>query len=873
LSCLTFPQFLLPGVLVAGTTGKLTGKVYGPEQKPVLAATIVIIGTRLGAYSEADGTYNILNIPAGTYEVSASRLGYETVRIQNIIISADQTTFLDIEMGETTLTTEEVVVTAERPPVDLNQTSTKATVTTEEIEQLPVQDLDDVVNLQAGVVDGHFRGGRIGEVQYQVDGVSVNNAFDNTSIVNVDRSLLQEVQVISGTFDAEYGQAMSGVVNAVLKSGTPTFQWSGEVYGGGFAFDSDTRLTSNKANPGGIQSYQLSLSGPLTTDTVFLVNGRYLDFEDYVFGRKVFQPTSSSDFEIGVYDSTGSGEQVPLGFSREWSGVVKLTNNSINNLQLNYQALVNQNEGRRPNYAYRFNPDGMSQQKLFSISHGLDLTYTLSQSSFIDLALRQNRLQYDDYVYEDLSDTLYDAAGPPRNDANYERGTAIIQGVDFTRFRQWTNTYLFKGSLTSQVSPAHLVKIGGELNLPEVQFGTRGHLTFATVDGEEQLVRHEDEPPDFPGLRTYHPVTGAAYIQDQMEWSDLLVRAGLRLDYLDARATIPSDLANPANAIAGAPESTPQNTTVKASLSPRLGVAYPIEDKAAIHFAYGHFYQFPSISQMFSNADYDVLYNLQAGGISYGVLGNPDVKPEQTVQYEIGYKHALNPELGIDFTTFYKDVRNLLGVEFIETYNGAEYARLTNVDFGNIFGITVALDHRSIGPFGVALDYTWQKATGNSSDPRETATRAAAGEDPPPRLIPFNWDQTHTFNMTIAMAKPASYSFSAVVKVVSGQPYTPQLDTGFGQGLNTNSGRKPMGNLVDLRGEKILISRQVELGLFARVFNLFDSRFFNGMVFPSTGSPFYSRFPEADYGALQDPTRFFQPRRIEVGLRIGLGSP
>src|SRR4029078_1442538 len=114
------------------------------------------------------------------------------------------------------------------------------------------------VNLQAGVVDGHFRGGRKEEVQYQVDGVSVNNPFDNTSTVRIDRSLIQEVQVISGTFDAEYGQAMSGVVNAVLKEGSEKFEWNGEVLTGGFYYEGSRRHWDSEANPAGIQSYQAS---------------------------------------------------------------------------------------------------------------------------------------------------------------------------------------------------------------------------------------------------------------------------------------------------------------------------------------------------------------------------------------------------------------------------------------------------------------------------------------------------------------------------------------------------------------------------------------------------------------------------------------
>jgi hypothetical protein len=173
-----------------------------------------------------------------------------------------------------------------------------------------------------------------------------------------------------------------------------------------------------------------------------------------------------------------------------------------------------------------------------------------------------------------------------------------------------------------------------------------------------------------------------------------------------------------------------------------------------LFFAYGHFTQMPALGTMFDNADYRVLNKLQAGGISYGVLGNPDVKPEHTVQYQFGYKQAVTDWLGLDASVFYKDIRDLLGVEFITTYNGAEYARLTNVDFGNVIGVTVALDQRQLGRISTTMDYTWEFAQGNSSDPRETATRASAGEDPRPRVAPLNWDQRHTFNLTANVIWP-----------------------------------------------------------------------------------------------------------------------
>lgn len=861
-----------PPPLLAGTTGTLSGRVVDEDGAPVAAVTILVVGTRLGAYSDGEGRFTILNISAGTYEVRASRLGYNPVTVAGVVISADQATRLDIRLGGTTLRAEEVVVVAERPPVTLGLTSSQANLTTEQIEDLPVQTLDDIVNLQAGVVDGHFRGGRQGEVQYQVGGVSVNNAFDNSSTLTLDRSLLQEVQVISGTFDAEYGQAMSGVVNAVLKEGGERFEVDAEAYAGGFFFPgrADARRIDDTVRPLGTKNLQATLSGPLAgKDTTFLISGRFYDWEDFVSGRKIFTPTDRANFESNIYEGSGDGSRVPLGYSEEFSGAAKVTNRSFAKDKFSYQVIFNKAQGRRQNWQFRYNPDGLSQQRSLGIVHGLDWTHTFSATTFLDLSVRQNYYDYRDRLWDPYS-AAYDAAGTPEGSDNYADG-AIVQGAQLTQYMQRTNAIVCKSSVVSQLDEHNQMKTGLEFSLPRIEFGTPVHLTYSTPGGIAQIVRHENEPPDFPGVQRNHPVIGAAFLQNQHIQDHLIIRAGLRLDYFDARATVPSDLANPANAIPGAPDSWAKDTTVKAALSPRLGVAYPIEDKAAVHFAYGHFHQAPSIGTIFENSNYDVLRNLQAGGVSYGVLGNPDVKPERTVQYEVGYKQVVTDDLGFDLTIFYKDIRDLIGVEFIDTYTGAQYARLTNVDFGNVFGITFAIDHRRLGPLALAMDYTLLQALGNSSDPHETATRAAAGADPRPRLLPFNWDQRHTVNLTAALAKPGSYSVSTVVRVGSGQPYTPQMESGFGFGMETNSGRKPAGALVDLRAEKNLAfgsHPNLSASLFLRVLNLFDARYFNGPVYASTGSPYYSRFPVTDRYALRDPTWFHPPRRIEFGVRM-----
>jgi outer membrane receptor protein involved in Fe transport len=861
---------LATGVL-AGTTGKLSGRVLDPAKKPLTGANVILVGAPYGAATDAEGRFSILNVPPGRYDVKASMLGYRTVLTQGVVISADHTTPLDATLIESPVELAQVVVTAKRPVIDVGQTSNIATVSREEIRNLPVQELQDVVNLQAGVVDGHVRGGRIGEVQYQVDGVSVNNAYDNKSTLRLDRSLLEEVQVISGTFDAEYGQAMSGVVNAVLRRGTEKFTWQAEAFTGGYLYSGDARIQTFDAHPAALQNYQLNLSGPfIAPKTLYLVSARRFTSEDWIQAARIFNPSDRRD-TLGGYHPSGDGKFMPLGFNREWSGLGKISTRLLPGVELTYQAIVNLIDGRRGDFAFRFNPDGLPSQRTRSAVHGFDWTHTLNKATYYKLYARQNYLDYRDMAYPDLYDRRYDRAGQPEGNPDVQNG-AYTQGVSLTRFLQRTNNPVVGGSYVSQVSRDHLMKTGLDFQFPYLVFGNPGHLVFVQEGGTETLLRYQNRPPDFPGLHVYKPRMASGFAQDEIEMDDLRIRAGVRVEYFAARATVPSDLANPANAIAGAPLSTPKLATKKISVMPRIGVSYPLTTKASVFFAYGQFTQMPPLGDIFTNADYSKLAQIQASGIDYGVLGNPDIRPERTVQYQFGYKQALSDQTGLDFNVFYKDIRDLLGVEFISTYNDAEYARLTNADFGNVLGFTVTLDQRALGPVSATVDYTWQRAQGNSSDPRETATRAAAGESPRPRVVPLNWDQRQTLNVTVTAARPDRYSTSLIVRGASGQPYTPSIASGFGGGLESNSGRKPGALLADVRGEMTTMVAKRRVSVFGRIFNLFDTRFFNGFVFSSSGSPYYSVYSPADVAQLSNPSRFYAPRRVEVGLTLQGGA-
>ena len=862
--------------------GQFRGRVTDAAGEAVIGATVRLDGTTLGAAADLDGQFSILRVPPGVYAVRVTSVGYQPTTTEGVRIQSNQTTTLDVTLAEADVAGAEAVVTAERPLVDVDQTSAFQTIGRDQIDVLPVQELADLVNLQAGVVEGHFRGGRLGEVQYQVDGVSVNNPFDNASVLTLDRSVLQEVQVISGTFDAEYGQALSGVVNAVLRTGSEEeFEVQGEVYLGDFVapgrdsldivsrFVGPTRVARypgvGDLSPTALQNLQLSASGPLPVlpQTTFLISGQRNVNGGYLAGVRRFVPTDTSDFEQNIFYPTGDGAAVPLGTDGRWNLLGKVTTRALGPVQVSYQAIANWIARRGYSNAFRLNPDGLATTRQFALVHGVDLNHIVSERLFYEVGLRQNVFDFRDLLYESVDDPRYIAAGFPQSGAlNFENG-AVVQGVNLSRFVQRTNALVAKGTVTAQIGASHLVKAGFEGQRARIEFGVPGLLQAVVRDGVQQLgvVR------DTLGAQVlrYTPVQGAAFVQDRIAWGDLRVRAGLRLEIYDANAFVPSDLQNPANSIDGAPASTPTATTVKLALAPRLGVSFPFLDRSSLFFSYGHFYQMPGLKDLFSNSDYSVLEDLQAGAVDYGILGNPDLRPEFTAQYEFGFKSEVLPVLGLDVSLFYKDIRNLLGVEFVQTYTAAEYARFTNVDFGGVRGFTVSLDQRGLGPIATTLDYTYQEAVGNASDPRETANTAAAGGDPRPRQIPFTWDQRHTLNATATWARPDDFNVTLIARLGTGQPYTPVLSSGFGSELVPNSGRTPGLFTVDLRAEKAFAVAGVRLTTFARALNLLDRSYQNGAVYADTGSADYT-FLDPAVQLNPDPTRLAAPRRVEVGI-------
>ena len=222
-----FLVIVLFSCLFSQTTGKLSGSVGDLDKNPLYGVNVIVQDTYYGAASDDNGLFYIINIPPGQYTVRFDIIGYKSIEVQDVSISVNKTTRLDVDLEETAVEGEVVFVKASKLSTKKDQSGTIKNISEKQIEILPIKDVSSIVSMQAGVVDGHFRGGRDTEVTYLVDGVRTDDTFSrNAQTVYLEPSVLKDLEVITGTFNAEYGRAMSGVVNQVTKDGGDKFEGS-----------------------------------------------------------------------------------------------------------------------------------------------------------------------------------------------------------------------------------------------------------------------------------------------------------------------------------------------------------------------------------------------------------------------------------------------------------------------------------------------------------------------------------------------------------------------------------------------------------------------------------------------------------------------
>ncbi len=882
----------------AQTTGKIAGQVTDvADGSPLPGANIIIEGSHMGAAARGDGYYYIINVPPGVYTVKVQMMGYKTHVFNNVRVSVNRTIELNAKLTQSVIEGEEVVVIAPAVEIKRDQTSSVRNVSAEKIENLPIESLEQVVEMQAGVVAGHFRGGRDTEVSYLIDGIQVNEGFSGVGqSIDIEAEAVEDLEVITGTFNAEYGRAMSGVVNAVTKEGGNEIHGSISTnYANYFTphddifigIGSDFSLNLN-------QDHKIQLSGPIIGDWLtFFANFRYQKTNGYLNGIRRynawdFNDYTSEDSSEWHIEQTGDGSYVSMVHSDNLSFLGKLTYKPTAKLKFSLMYTMNDVEGQGYAHYLKYNPD--ARRTDYHDSHMLSFTanHMLNSSLFHELKLSFLDNVYQSYKYEDPLDSLY---LNPRYYGDGYTGFATGGSADPGKSEDIYQDYNIKYDINWQANRNHSFKSGvhyiGHLidrNRVDVQnrwYREPQELQSVTdpLTGKIDWPYYEleIEPITEKTIDVYkvNPYEFAMYLQDKMEFDRMVINLGLRYDYFNSDQVYPSDRRNPDNELI-LPDSM-QSSYPKApsqkQLSPRLGLAYQLGDQAVLHFSYGHFFQMPPMYALYQNNIFRVPLN------DYGTtMGNVLLNAQKTVTYEVGLWQELMTGMGLDVSLYYRDIYDLLSTKIISSYNQIEYGLYTNKDYGNARGLEVKWNYAYKG-FYTELNYTLAYTKGNADDPLQTFTRAGSSMDPIKRLIPMAWDQRHTLNI-ITGYNYRNAGFTLIGYYNSGVPYTfqpLQESRLYNVNLYENNDYQPGGYSVDFTGYyKFALFGKYNARLTLTIYNLLD-RLNAVWVYNDTGQPYttvvregvllshHSDFNDY-YDRIKNPSAYSAPRQIKVGL-------
>jgi len=948
----------LSSIAFAASTGKISGKVKDQSAgEPIVGANVLVEGTYFGSASDVDGNYFILNVPPGTYTVKCQVIGYKETIQKNVRVMADLTTIIGFDLEQTVLEGEQVIVEATRPLIQKDLTASRNIVTADEIANVPVEDIEDIVNMTAGFVDGHARGGRDGEIQYQIDGMSAMDPVTGGFDTDVPELAVEEVSVITSGFSAEFSNAQSGIVNMVMKEGgsnyTGKVRYKTSDFGDfkDYTFDEKNgtyKPTSGVSDMHRLKNLECAFGGPLPffgkmstfhlAAEVFNDEGRYPNNYDHnttLSGKVAFQPfandkvTLSGNYAIGkqgsyshLWSRTTDEDKLPQYKPLEsnpsaldvWYGNSKLNTEDINsngildgNEDINFNGILDTEDQNRDGYLTKYDMlEHLQKFDLNSYNVSGSWSHTISSKSFLKVQLGVYRTYMKYNINENISeDNNHNGILDLEWDKNkngildidedqnsngiwdYEdlNGNGILDGSGIDMFTDANNDGIIDESeLTGQDSLNYIAAGGnpGRLFMPweDCPFGSEkdgdGFFVYGTGAGYNRLRWNEDDKVTYSSKLLYNnqinsnhylklgvestiwdifdhdvdlasggnvygqnigeregwgekdqkriqPYSYGLFAEDKMEFEEFIVNLGLRYDYFDPKwDNYPANLEDPVvDQSVGGEVKDPVKVKGKKYFSPRLGLAFPISERDRFYFNYGKMFQLPMMAYLYQNINWDF-----SG--AFPMVGNPDIKPETTIYYEIGVEHQMGMNWKLKAVGFYKDIKGLTDTQRY-FYTASNYYTIRyNIDYGKIQGLELTLDKRLSNYFGGFINYTYSIAVGKSSSARQNYDLVWAGTIVPKEESYLDWDQRHSINSNIyfrvgkddapfGLKLLRNFSTNIIFQYGSGLPYSPPQRTRETE-INTMRGL-PIYK-VDLSIEKRFDIGRVQFSAFIWINNL-----------------------------------------------------
>jgi hypothetical protein len=790
-SLFIFVAIVLFGVLPASAqTGKIAGIIVDVDTgEPLAGANVVVEGLALGASADADGFFFILNLVPGTYSLTASYVGYQTTTQTEVAVSLNKTTNVDFAISSTTLETDAIVVVSERPVVKKDLTGSERLISSDDLARTWVRTVEDALETQPGYFQGRIRGGNLTETVYMMDNVSLNSGLLRDNYSGVNPSTIQEVNVLTGGYNAEYGQAMSGIVDVITKEATTGIHGTalirmrpaGKYHYGRNVYSQENYDWTNfnldywteQANDPGSEWFgedpnallsqwqtqitpdevladyadrmqwegEATVYGALTQKLSFLISARFMQGVGTFPSQLDFYPEHNFQGKLS-YKFT---DAMKLTFNGIWGGYETASISSTN-----FNTTESAQEGAwygfsivaHPYYDIKYHQAGAFAQwpeERTVNNWALKWNHALSPKTFYEVNVaylqdktdksdRNNLVPDDKYSFDDDEFGMI--------------GFFLTDGF-FQRHDKFESTSItVNADISSQVTKNHLLKGGLLFRTYDFSYD---HAMMATEGGERWNLMNV-----FEG----QPYEGAAYIQDKIEFSGLIVNAGLRIDFFNQDREAPNNMFDPlayqettdGNVTPGFPGNPVMvKSEMKVAVAPRLGISHPISENSVLHFVYGHFYQRPSWAKMFGfpyinfATDMNNVYNpYNSSANSYmdqwmGWYGNINLDYEKVVQYEIGLDQNIANIVRLDITGYYKDYSNLTTLREGTVLDGRwgepspwttlfPWSHTTNVAVqisNNVFtdarGVEIELDTRFDFPLNFRANYDLSFVSGGAS--------------------------------------------------------------------------------------------------------------------------------------------------------------
>jgi outer membrane receptor protein involved in Fe transport len=856
--------------------GSISGKASDKKTGHALPfATVTVVGAQRGALTDAEGVFQIGGIPAGTYEVKVQFLGYRPESRPGVVVTGGKATVVNFQLEDMVVREEKAIeVTAERRLVEVKQGTTVRSVNAGEIRNLPVQTIGEVLQQQAGVSTEndqiHVRGGRADETIFVVNGVANRDLVTGQSTAGqLNARSVAEINVATGAFDVRYGNALSGVVEVKLKEGGDHFDAGLTLTSGSYGGHAFQTVMGGPDPVFGKALHRLGLPG--TFSSIVDVSGslyetRFLNANDdhFVAGlfSNTFSPPSGTRLRSSYEDAFFGyhfhyGNAFTPSQDNRWAGRYALTwkPNTRDKVTGNFSKRIAIDQGFSrtfinatgdagdPSFPWRWAHRLDHAPTIFedNVQSSLEWRRTLSSSGFTTFQLskyyfaqRQDVQGKMWWQYEEPDDRSL----PPSQFAQ-RTDFFLDTGDDNTWQDRRTSTTGIQWSLVQRLR-RHEIEVGLEHEFQTVQY----------VTIQNPWVYDPDGLGDAHDLWRVHPWVGDLYVRDKLEYEGFTANFGLRADYWMLGREVEQALADTANhnISTGTRNNFYDQTNsffgrrYKMHISPRVIVAHPITENSSFFFNYGEFTQNPSYRYVYSKLT-------SISSESFPILGNPNLNPQVSVNYEVGAKHQFLPTAAVNATFFVKDVYDYPSATTFQRSQGTSLVDIfvyLNGHFARSKGFELQFEKRRSNNWSGKLTYTFQQTKGKSSDPNEQKVVEASGGDAGETRLSetfVNWNRPHklaaNFDLRFDEKGPERWGFlknsgvNLYIQGQSGRPYTP-VTLNSTQAAEPNSKNGLFQVTTDFRVNHMLKMSGRRLDLSLAGTNIFNNYIIN-RVDPMTG--------------------------------------